>query len=79
MIKVLAGMRSIIDDDQIPCEYGGSSAVPLGHDENEQNFRRQVFSNLSTAGIPLMTDKLMTNPDGSPATLEKYVFCPRRA
>jgi len=36
-------MRSVIDDDQIPLEYGGSCQVALGHMESEQAMRRQVM------------------------------------
>jgi len=75
--EVLEGMRSIIPDDQIPREYGGSCTVPLGHDEMEQGLRRQVFANLDLFGVGLEVDDEMSNPDGTRASLDKYVYSPR--
>ena len=72
------GLRQFIDDDMIPREYGGTCAVPLGHMPMEQDFRRQVFANLRAAGVPLKTDPQMRNPDGGVATLDGYVYSPKR-
>jgi hypothetical protein len=74
--QVLAGMRTVIDDAMIPREYGGSCPVALGQMDGEQAMRRQVFANLKSSGTPLVTDAEMKNPDGTPATLEQWVYSP---
>ena len=63
--EVLAGMRETIPDENIPVEYGGSGVERLGQTEPEQALRRQVFANLTAAGLPLLVDGEMRNPGGA--------------
>jgi len=77
--EVHQGMRQFIAEDQIPAEYGGLSRIPLGMMEEEQNLRRQVFANLTELNVPLVTDDQLRNPDDTPASIDKYVYRPRRA
>jgi hypothetical protein len=53
--QVLEGLRAVIDDDQIPQEYGGSCSVPLGCMPQEQALREHAFQRLKEHNVALVS------------------------
>ena len=77
LMQVAAGLRKIIDEDQIPTVYGGTDPNPIGQSPPEVEFHAHVMSVLQEKGEALFTDDQMVDSNGAPYTVDTYKYSPQ--
>jgi len=75
--QVAAGLRKIIDEDQIPTVYGGTDPNPIGQSPPEVELHEHAMKVLREKGEALYTDEQMVDSSGARYTADTYKYSPQ--